>query len=244
MDKQLEKYKNIIRGLLHTHEKRRTYNMPKLKRYFIEDESKRHFALIAMGQDKKEGYIHDCIFHIEVSNKKVWLHEDSTDADLAAMLVDAGIPDKDIIATFVPPYLRDESRDYPISSLKTSPILRKNEIRFQNSNSDKYKKLITEILESYNSSFLSNTPKIINHLIKEEKNNHFALISLGWPDSKYVYEWNTHIQINNDKIWIHKAQNSSALINLLISKGVFRKDIELKFENNVVQQELSLKVEV
>lgn len=41
-------------------------------------------------------FIHEWVFHIEIRDNKVWIHEDLTDANIGQILIDAGIEESDI----------------------------------------------------------------------------------------------------------------------------------------------------
>jgi hypothetical protein len=47
------------------------------------------------------------MFHLQIKNNKIWIHEDRTDFDIAGRLVDAGIPKSDIVLGFVEPLVRE-----------------------------------------------------------------------------------------------------------------------------------------
>ena len=72
------------------------------------NESATQFVLITVGwQDGV--YTHYVVFHIECKGDKVWLHENRTDSDIAAELVEAGIPKSQIVLGFVELWARPAS---------------------------------------------------------------------------------------------------------------------------------------
>jgi hypothetical protein len=72
------------------------------------DEARDHYELLAFGWQGKRR-VHGCIIHIDIRDGKVWLQHDSTDANIAGLLVEKGIPPEDIVLGFQPEFLRQQS---------------------------------------------------------------------------------------------------------------------------------------
>lgn len=96
------KYQQIIRSVLEHHLQDAIANMPDVHSELIIDEAGHHFILVDMGWNDKK-YIHDWVFHIEIKNDKIWIHEDLTDIGIAKELIENGIPESDIILAFANP---------------------------------------------------------------------------------------------------------------------------------------------
>ncbi len=113
MDK-IALYTNIIKTKLQTYALAwNTQNSP-IKTLVIFDEKGKHFQLIRMGWRTKEDYIHNCIFHLDVIDGKVWIQENRSDIVLADELIKDGVHKKDIVLGMLPPQLREDS-EYAIS---------------------------------------------------------------------------------------------------------------------------------
>lgn len=95
-------YKKITRQVLENHLHDSIANMPAVHSKLIVDEAEQHFILLDMGWDNKK-YIHDWVFHVEISNGKVWIHEDVTDVGIAKELIQNGVTESDILLTFANP---------------------------------------------------------------------------------------------------------------------------------------------
>ncbi|MCP5500985.1 MAG: XisI protein [Leptospiraceae bacterium] len=104
MDK-LEKYREIIIDLLKEFSKRKPVNMPELDVQIVIDKENDHYFLYDVGWNELER-IHDCVFHFDIIDGKVWLQEDNTNAEAALLLVEKGIPKSDIVLGFQAPYKR------------------------------------------------------------------------------------------------------------------------------------------
>jgi len=65
--------------------------------------------------------------------------------------------------------------------------------------------------------------------IIDEKNLRFQLIRHGWTKGKQVYAVIFHVDIIRDKIWIHQDNTEVAIANLLVEKGVEKKEIVLGY---------------
>ena len=79
-----------------------------IEKQLIINKEETQFLLMAVGWHKGL-YTHYVVFHIELKEEKVWLHENRTDSNIANELVIAGIPAEKIVLHFVETYLRPES---------------------------------------------------------------------------------------------------------------------------------------
>ena len=50
--------------------------------------------------------VHGCLVHLEIIDKKIWIHRDGLEDGIASDLVRAGIPKSDIVLAFHPPDVR------------------------------------------------------------------------------------------------------------------------------------------
>lgn len=104
MDK-IKEYKQIVEGILKKRESQTIANLPGAKGRLIIDPSKNEYVLLWVGTS----YKHGLMFHVEIKDDKVWIHEDRTDSDLAGILSEHGIPKSNIVLGFVAPYARGTS---------------------------------------------------------------------------------------------------------------------------------------
>lgn len=104
MDK-LTKYKSIIKHLLNQYAQFKPINTPEVETQIVIDEKRNHFLLMEIGWHKKK-FIHDCVFHIDLKEEKVWVQQDWTDADIAGELIRSGIAKSDVILGFQPPHIQ------------------------------------------------------------------------------------------------------------------------------------------
>lgn len=71
----------------------------------IFDATRDHYQLMAVGWQGKRR-VHHAIIHIDIKGDKVWLQQDSTDAEIANELVKRGIPRNQIVLGFHPERVR------------------------------------------------------------------------------------------------------------------------------------------
>ena len=71
----------------------------------IFDESRGRYQLVALGWQGKRR-VHGCVIHVDITENKVWLQHDSTDAEIAQTLVERGIPADRIVLGFQPEHYR------------------------------------------------------------------------------------------------------------------------------------------
>lgn len=64
-----------------------------------------HYQLLTVGWDDYRR-IHGCLIHIDIKDGKVWIQHDGTEAGVATLLVERGVPKDAIVLAFHPPYKR------------------------------------------------------------------------------------------------------------------------------------------
>lgn len=105
---RINKYKAIIYKLLEKEANQAFDPELSVPRILVVDTSENRYILLAKGWQKKK-YIHYFIYHIEIIDNKIWIHEDRTDTGFANVLVEEGIDKNDIVLGFLPEYTRSSS---------------------------------------------------------------------------------------------------------------------------------------
>lgn len=104
MDK-LKQYKGHIEGIFDYYSKREPANRPELEYQVVMDEKRHQFILVAVGWHNNE-FIHNWIFHLQLKDNQIWIHEDMTDPGIKVLLMEKGVPESDIILVYLPEYER------------------------------------------------------------------------------------------------------------------------------------------
>ena len=103
---KLKKYQQIIQQELQRFTKIKAANMPNVENQLVVNEDRTQFIILSIGWHKAE-YIHDWMFHIQIKDDNtdvsVWIHEDTTDFNIAAILKRSGISAENIVLGFVRP---------------------------------------------------------------------------------------------------------------------------------------------
>ena len=71
----------------------------------ITDREHNHYEVITVGWEGDE-QVHGCILHIDLKDGKLWVQHDGTDAGIADLLVEMGVPKEDIVLGFQPLHKR------------------------------------------------------------------------------------------------------------------------------------------
>ncbi len=99
MDKIIA-YKDILLREMKYQASIRFGNASMLHRHLVVGKDNNEFVLLLKGW--QDGiYRHGVIFHFEIIDNKVWLHENNTDVDIGTKLERQGIPKSDIVLGFV-----------------------------------------------------------------------------------------------------------------------------------------------
>ena len=105
MDK-IAKYRKIIEKYLQHRANLHLASSPGAKGHLVIDREKDESVLLWVGWSGTS-YKHGLMFHLQIMDGKVWIHENRTDIDLAQVLNEAGISKSDIVLGFVAPYARE-----------------------------------------------------------------------------------------------------------------------------------------
>lgn len=106
---KIEKYKNIARGIVQKLGNR-LGNEKDFETQVITDEERGHYMVFNNGWRDGQHRIYGCIVHIEVKqNGKIWLHHDGTELIIGQMLLDAGVPKKELVVGFHAPVMREDT---------------------------------------------------------------------------------------------------------------------------------------
>ncbi|MCB1161028.1 MAG: XisI protein, partial [Leptospiraceae bacterium] len=71
----------------------------------ITDKENDHYFLYHVGWNELDR-IHDCIFHLDIIDDKIWIQENNTDEELSTLFLEKGVPKSDIVLGLQPPYNR------------------------------------------------------------------------------------------------------------------------------------------
>lgn len=69
------------------------------------DTSGDHYLLLHTGW-RGNNRTHGCSIHIDIKDGKIWIQHDGTEAGIATLLHEAGVPKEDIVLAFHSPYMR------------------------------------------------------------------------------------------------------------------------------------------
>lgn len=106
MDK-VKKYTKIIEKELNSWIQNGKVDVPEIELQLVVDRERSQFILLALGW-KEEEYVHDWLFHIQIKEEQVWIHEDQTGVGIVKILQESGIPESDLILGFIEPYMRED----------------------------------------------------------------------------------------------------------------------------------------
>ncbi|ABA22921.1 fdxN element excision controlling factor protein [Trichormus variabilis ATCC 29413] len=111
MDK-LTHYRQLVQNILNDYgEQKPSHSNIEVETIF--DKERDHYQIVNVGWEG-QNWVHSCIIHIDIKCEKIWLQWNSTEDDIAANLVAAGVPKKDIVLGFQSPFMR-QFTDYAVS---------------------------------------------------------------------------------------------------------------------------------
>lgn len=108
---KLKNYQQIVQQLLIGYaESKPAYGEIEVETIF--DTQRDHYQIVHLGWQHQR-WVHHCVIHLDIRHEKIWIFYNSTEHDVAADLVDLGVPKQDIVLGFYPPFMREMS-DYAV----------------------------------------------------------------------------------------------------------------------------------
>ena len=108
---KLNKYQPIVKQLLMAYAEIKPAN-GEIEVETIFDTERNHYQIVHLGW-LHQRWVHYCVIHLDIRNEKIWIFYNSTEHDIAADLVNLGVPKQDIVLGFYPPFMRKMS-DYAV----------------------------------------------------------------------------------------------------------------------------------
>jgi XisI protein len=107
MDK-LGHYRRLVKDILQQHAQSSGASSPGLETELVFDEQHDHYMLFRLGWWPK-GRVHGTTVHMRLRNGKFWIEEDWTEEGVATELLEAGVPQTDIVLAFHEPEMRQHT---------------------------------------------------------------------------------------------------------------------------------------
>lgn len=104
-------YQQVVQQLLMGYaESKPAYGEIEVETIF--DTQRDRYQIVHLGWQHQR-WVHNCVIHLDIRQDKVWIFYNSTEHDIAADLVNLGVPKHDIVLGFHPPFMREMS-DYAV----------------------------------------------------------------------------------------------------------------------------------
>ena len=101
---RLEKYRNIIKDVIRGYASiRPAHGEIEIETVF--DDAQGHYELVYTGWDGWQR-VHGAVIHVDIRGDKVWIQHDGTEDGIADELIEAGIPQDQIVLAFHHPHKR------------------------------------------------------------------------------------------------------------------------------------------
>ena len=111
MDK-VTKYREYVQQLISTHADS-DEDKEEVEVQLVMDTVRDHYQWMNVGW---EGFkrVYNCYIHLDIKDGKIWIQQNWTEDDLAADLVEMGVPREDIVLGLQPPFKRPYT-DYGVA---------------------------------------------------------------------------------------------------------------------------------
>jgi len=102
---RLDEFRNLIRSILNEHA-RIPFAVGELQCETVFDQDSDRYVLMVVGRDYADRRVDTALVHIDIIDGKIWVQYDGTEYGVAQELIDAGVPEDQIVLGFLPPDLR------------------------------------------------------------------------------------------------------------------------------------------
>jgi hypothetical protein len=112
MDK-VEKYREYVQQIVSDRANSDTTTKEDVEVQLVIDTVRDHYQWMNVGWEGLKRVYH-CFIHFDIKDGKIWIQQNWTEDDLAADLVEMGVPREDIVLGLHPPYKRPYT-DYGVA---------------------------------------------------------------------------------------------------------------------------------
>jgi len=82
----------------------------------------------------------------------------------------------------------------------------------------------------------ANVPKVAYSVLSDEKHDRYQLLAIGWDKNDRIYSVIFHADIVGGHVWIQEDNTQDGFANLLLEKGVNKKEMVLAYYPDYHQQ--------
>lgn len=83
----------------------------------------------------------------------------------------------------------------------------------------------------------ANMPMVQRRLIVDAEFRYFVLMAFGWVQSRYVHQCLIHLELKDDKIWIHEDLTDPGIFEALRENGIPSHKIILGYVSELERSE-------
>lgn len=93
----------------------------------------------------------------------------------------------------------------------------------------KYRDAIISVMQEYAEERKYSVNGCQYELIADDVNLRYQLVLVGWDEGDRIYHVIFHVDIINGKIWVQEDNTEDAIANLLLEKGISKKEVVLAY---------------
>lgn len=93
---------------------------------------------------------------------------------------------------------------------------------------DFFRRTILQLMNEYTAS-LSNSDGIDLEQVVDKEHDRYQVLAIGWEGRQRVFNLLFHLEIIGDKIWVQEDKMEDSVAEMLVEKGVSKKDIVLAY---------------
>ncbi len=94
---------------------------------------------------------------------------------------------------------------------------------------DFFRRTILQLMNEYAASLASGSDGIDIEQVTDKEHDRYQILAVGWEGRQRVFNLLFHLEIMGDKIWVQEDKMEDSVAEMLVAKGVSKKDIVLAY---------------
>ena len=99
---------------------------------------------------------------------------------------------------------------------------------------NQYREIVERILSQYAGIRYANAD-LTNEIVFDRENDRYLVMSYGWQGVRQLHGALIHVDINSDKVWVHRDGTEYGIANELVDAGIPKDHIVLGFHSQQVR---------
>ncbi len=92
-----------------------------------------------------------------------------------------------------------------------------------------FRSTILQLMNEYADSLALGADGIKIEQVVDQEHDRYQILAIGWEGRQRIFNLLFHIEIIGDKIWVQEDKMEDSVAEMLVAKGISKKDIVLAY---------------